>query len=324
MFHNIRISNYKSIRALEFEARRVNVFIGEPNSGKSNLLEALAFFSSGTYDNKVFKEIFRFRKTPDLFFDREVSKRIEVKADDLSFSLKFSPPKSFEAEILQGRKVSRKLMLSSAGMIPFEKPVKDPSFGVGYFRFKPLLRFTDQNMEAIRPPFGSNLVAILSTNQNLRRRVSDLFKTKGFRLLLDPLESELAIAKEVEDQLLSHPYESVSETLKRVVFFMAILETCSNTALLLDEPEANTFPFYTAYLAERIALDESNQFFLTTHNPYILSSIVGKTLEKDLAVFVTTMEGFATKVTPVSANGLARILDYGPDAFLNLDKLVEA
>lgn len=324
MLGPVHIRNYKSIRELRFEPRRVNVFIGEPNSGKSNLLEALAFFSSGVYDAKIFKDIFRFKKMPDLFFDREIAKHIEIRAGSLSFTLKFSPPKSFEGEISQGRKAARRIVMGSGGISPYDRAIKDPDFGVGYFRFKPLTRFPDQALGTLRPPFGSNLVAVLSTNQKLRRRVSDLFKSKGFRLQLDPLESELAIAKDVEDQLFKHPYESVSETMRRVVYFMAALETCHNTALLLDEPEANTFPFYTAYLAERIALDESNQFFLTTHNPYILSSIVGKTPEKDLAVFVTTMEGFETKVTPVSSNGLERILDYGPDAFLNLDKLVEA
>src|SRR6185503_18698496 len=100
----------------------------------------------------------------------------------------------------------------------------------------------------------------------------------------------------VEDQLFKHPYESVSETLRRVVFFMAVLETNHNATLLLDEPEANTFPFYTAYLAERIALDDSNQFFLSTHNPYVLGSIVGKTPVKDLNVFVTVMDGFYTEL----------------------------
>ena len=98
----------------------------------------------------------------------------------------------------------------------------------------------------------------------------------------------------MDDELFSFPYDSISETWRRIVFYMAVLETNQESILLLDEPEANTFPFYTAYLAERIALDESNQFFLTTHNPYILSSIVGKTPVKDLAVFVATMENFCT------------------------------
>jgi AAA15 family ATPase/GTPase len=41
MFTKVSIRNFKSVKELEFEPRRVNVFIGEPNAGKSNLVEAL-------------------------------------------------------------------------------------------------------------------------------------------------------------------------------------------------------------------------------------------------------------------------------------------
>jgi hypothetical protein len=51
---------------------------------------------------------------------------------------------------------------------------------------------------------------------------------------------------------------------------------------------------------------------------------VGKTPVKDLAVFVATMENFRTEVKPTSVDGLSKILDYGPDAFLNLGKIIEA
>ena len=323
MLQNISISNYKSIRELSFEAKRVNVFIGEPNSGKSNLLESLALFSTGVYNYRLFKEIFRFKKTPDLFFDRELGRPIEVRADSVFFSLKFNPPKTFTVEITRRKKALQRFNLVNNGLEPYQ-PVKDLDFGIRYYRFKSLSRFTDQILGSLYPPFGANLVAVIASNHRLKRSVTDLFAAKGIRLQIDNIESEIAIAKDVDGLLLSHPYESTSETLRRIVFFMAVLETNTNSTLLLDEPEANTFPFYTAYLAERIALDSSNQFFLTTHNPYVLSSIVGKTPSNELAVFVVSMENYATKIKQISIGGLSKILDYGPDAFLNLDKLVEA
>ena len=104
---------------------------------------------------------------------------------------------------------------------------------------------------------------------------------------------------------------------------MAALESNKDATLLLDEPEANTFPFYTKYLAERIALDETNQFFITTHNPYLLSSVVEKTPLKDLTVFVTRMEKFETKVKQIPDKKLSELLELDSDAFFNLDKLVE-
>ena len=41
MFDHLEIKNFKSVEHLELSCRRVNVLIGEPNTGKSNILEAL-------------------------------------------------------------------------------------------------------------------------------------------------------------------------------------------------------------------------------------------------------------------------------------------
>ncbi len=46
MIEKIHIQNFKSIYDLELEVDRVNLFIGENGSGKSNLLEALVFVSA--------------------------------------------------------------------------------------------------------------------------------------------------------------------------------------------------------------------------------------------------------------------------------------
>ena len=50
MIKNIHIKNFKSIYDLEFAVGRVNLFIGENGSGKSNLLEALVFASASDAD----------------------------------------------------------------------------------------------------------------------------------------------------------------------------------------------------------------------------------------------------------------------------------
>ncbi len=46
MLENIEISNFKSIKNIKLELGRVNIFIGENGSGKSNILEAVAFLGS--------------------------------------------------------------------------------------------------------------------------------------------------------------------------------------------------------------------------------------------------------------------------------------
>jgi len=320
MLTNVKIKNFKSIRDLEFSARRVNVFVGEPNTGKSNIIEALAVFSEGIYDDaQAFQDVLRFKNASDLFFDRDLGQEARVLSDGLEWSLKWESA-TFRGSYLASGADSTGFTWSAPAQL---HAPRYPQPGTRFYRFKMLPSFNDSRLGSLRAPYGSNLAALVTTNKRLRQLVSDLFQERGFRLVIDQEKGELSMAKLVDEQLYTFSYPTISETFRRIVFFMAVLETNQSAVLLLDEPEANTFPFYTAYLAERIALDETNQFFLTTHNPYVLESIVSKTPMKDLAVFVTSLEGFRTRLRLVPPEGLSRILDYGPDAFLNLDKLVE-
>lgn len=320
MFSRVSIKNFKSVRDLQFEAKRVNVFIGEPNTGKSNLLEALSLLSQGVQTPEVFREFFRFRSMADLYYDQQVADAIRVETDKHSCSLEFIQG-SFRFTLRNLGKDVGSIVIGQSG--EHHSSIDLPE-DIRCYRFKNLTRFPRQEYGPLASPYGENLAALIYTNKELRKKVSDLFRVRNFRLEIKPVEMELLIAKSVDDELYSFPYAAISETLRRIVFFIAVLETNQNTTLILDEPEANTFPFYTTYLAERMALDDSNQFFITTHNPYVLGSIVGKTPVKNLSVFVTTMENYETKVKLVAAEGLSKILDYGPDAFLNLERIVEA
>ena len=139
---------------------------------------------------------------------------------------------------------------------------------------------------------------------------------------MDRSENELRIAKAIGDELFSFPYESISRLGNGLFFIWLGLETNQNSTILLDEPCRTLFRFILPISPNGLRLTVLISF--PTHNPYVLSSIVGKTPVNDLAVFIATMEDFCTKLKPASVEGLSRILDYGPDAFLNLDKLVEA
>ena len=307
------------VNAQQNDAKRINLFIGEPNTGKSNIIEALAFFSPGTF--YALQDVLRFKTTADLFFDQKVTNELSVQAGIWLLRLKFNASR-FQGQFFGQN--GQHLNNFNMDHTRWEGGPPIPRFPIQFYQFKPSTAFTNNQPGALNPPFGDNLVAILYSNESLRQLVGLIFRSKGFRLQLKPVENELMLTKDVNDELYSYPWTSVSETLRRIVFYMAVLETNRDSTLLLDEPEANTFPFYTKYLAERIALDETNQFFITTHNPYLLASIVEKTPVKDLAVFVTYMENFQTKVRKMSEEQLSKILDLSSDVFFNLEKLLAA
>ena len=81
----------------------------------------------------------------------------------------------------------------------------------------------------------------------------------------------IEILKEFEDIIVSYPYQLSSDTLRRIIFYMAAILSNKDSVLIFEEPESHAFPYYTKYLAELIALDErKNQYFMSTHNPYFL------------------------------------------------------
>ncbi|MCI0540362.1 MAG: ATP-binding protein [Verrucomicrobiales bacterium] len=303
----------------------MNVLIGEPNTGKSNVLEALAVFSEGSMN---LRDMFRFKSVGDFFYDRDLGETVSVSVDDsvsvkqnLLWTLRFISSR-YEGAFSHTHTTAlgNQFSLDHSGRMSGSWRQNLPA---RFYIYRSLTDFTSSSQGYLQPPYGPNLVTLLTTHKRLRTLVTDLFQNRGFRLSMDAERNELLLMKDVRNQLYHFSYPTVSETLRRIVFYMAVLETNQNAVLLLDEPEANTFPFYTTYLAERIALDETNQFFLTTHNPYILESIVAKTPIEHLAVFVTEMVDYQTVLKPVTGTGLSRILDYGASAFLNLGRLTE-
>ncbi|SFV69153.1 352aa long hypothetical protein [hydrothermal vent metagenome] len=88
MIEKIHIQNFKSIYDLELEVGRVNLFIGENGSGKSNLLEALVFVSASE-SNMLSNEFLVSRglrvPEPELmrsaFYEKDKNKDIKIFID---------------------------------------------------------------------------------------------------------------------------------------------------------------------------------------------------------------------------------------------------
>lgn len=344
MIKNLTIKNYKSIKNLDIETSRINLFIGEHNSGKSNILEALSWFSINTLEQNVFSEVFRFRNGTDFFYDFDTTSPIEVKTDDLSLIIRYaknangalrnelegliyssdSANDPFSAD--DWNNLSNEFTnyfvfrLSFEGTIDQTKGFLESSFRT--YIFKNVKSFITNFRPFLNPPFGDNIPSLLMSNQEFKELVSSVFKEKGFRLMIKPSENDINMAKDINDELYSYPYNSISETIQRIVFYMLAIESNKKAVLILDEPESNTFPMYTKQLAELIALDNSNQYFLATHDPYILGSLLSKSPSSEISVFITKMDNYETSVARIDKTKLSSILDQGMDIFFNLNKFL--
>src|SRR5580700_8309540 len=75
---NIEVKHFKSIKHLKIDGcKRINVFIGYPNTGKSNILEALSLLAIDK-SKAHFSSFVRSEELTTLFFNGNVDGDIDV------------------------------------------------------------------------------------------------------------------------------------------------------------------------------------------------------------------------------------------------------
>lgn len=87
MIESLEIMGFKSIEHLKLNCKRVNLFIGEPNTGKSNILEAIGLLSH-IYHGRV-RDFVRFENMTDLFYDRDLENKVNINFDEKSLEVTF-------------------------------------------------------------------------------------------------------------------------------------------------------------------------------------------------------------------------------------------
>ena len=338
MINTLEINRFKSIKHLELNCRKFNLFIGEPNTGKSNILEALgllSFLAYGLPDGGNAKEFFRFEDTLDLFQDAATDGPLEIRCDDVRFflggvggtfdgwlddlsGLPDEFPGAGRVRMLQG--THGEVRSVEAVWRRSVNKISD----VQFYRFHVRMTFDRSTSDFLLPPSGDNLLSLLVAHRELRTAVNDPFRSRGLRLGLRPRENKIEVIKSLEDDIIiSHPYSLASETFQRLAFYQAAILSNRNSVLVFEEPESHSFPYYTKFLAERIALDENgNQYFIATHNPYFLLPVLEKANKDDVAVHIVYYEDYQTKTRELAPEDLAELAEV--DVFTNLERYLSA
>jgi len=349
---NLDIQNFKSIKHLQMDCKRVNILIGEPNVGKSNILEALSLLGAGYETNykKYLSSFIRYENFNNLFYDKDLTKDIRVTTDDFwgllhchnnnmnTYSLAISKDsgskvgieKTILGEIYTVSKVQDilnenfdncfyKSILSTGEVI--DKRLTNFTFPIRKYDFKTLKEYANKFPIFLLPPFGDNLFAILDGNSKIQEESASFFEKYGLKLRFNTEQNKLEIQKEVGNRVYIYPYSGIADTLQRIIFYLAAIESNKNSVLLFEEPESHSFPPYVGMLADRIAQDEDNQYFIATHSPYLLS-MIEKIASQDLNVIITYFEDYETKIKILTHDEVREIIDYGIDAFYNLDRFL--
>lgn len=314
-FSDIKIENFKSLRSVALnDCQRINIFIGKPNVGKSNILEALSFSTFidaqiiySNYDFRhSFKEFIRHTYFSDLIFNGDIDKKFSFSSKYITYNCMID---------------FNQLATISNKNIKFSN-IKKYSFKT----VKNSLKQTSIGGKLVTP-YGENLLNILLENKKLLKECNTLLHDYQLQFFYDRNERTLKIAKVIETEadalpvIFSVDYGMIAETLQRIIFFKTAIASNQNAVLLFEEPEAHAFPPYIAHIAQEIIKSNNNQFFLTTHSPFIVNEFLENARE-ELAIFVVDWKGGETIVKRLSDQELHEIYQYGIDLFFNLETFI--
>ena len=353
MFDHLEIRNFKSVEHVDLNCRRVNVLIGKPNTGKSNILESLGLISyvghssrGGSLDSFV-----RCDDLSNLFHGGLHGRSIEIalhRSRPLGGELRIQERVGLVLGYVNGRfkgGVGEEGLIRERGTEPIRTPVEPNAYAImgngltlsvsqgaealgivptcKFYRFAPLSTFPVKAGGFLSPPSGANVLSLLLRDNDLANEVNALFSEGGLKLGLNAEENRIEVLTEYSNSSFSHPYHLTSEHLQRLVFHIAALRTNSDSLVVLEDPECYPYSSQSEGLAESIALDDrGNQFFVSTHSPQFLKSLVEKTSPEDIAVFMTNCYDYRTRVTQVPQHDLA-VLTHGTDLLSSFGALLE-
>jgi AAA15 family ATPase/GTPase len=110
----------------------------------------------------------------------------------------------------------------------------------------------------------------------------------------------------------------MADTLQRIIFYKTAIASNQDSILLLEEPEAHSFPPYIVHITQEIIHSTTNQFFITTHSPFVLDDLLENGRD-ELAVFLMDWKDGETIIKKLTDKQLHDIYQYGVDLFTNLE-----
>lgn len=320
MTTRIGIKNFKSVKNVVLDnCKRINLLIGKPNVGKSNILEALSVFSLPyarytNNKNKSLQQFIRCENESELFYNGDMAKDIEIHTDADKFVFKSN--KTSHISRLNGF-LNEKSVVELTGLRIKQTGSEMPNDDVRSYFFAAPFQFENTGVTFLQPTTGSNLFSVLDSLEETKKEISDILALYGLKLSYDRASQEIKLLKPVSDSsIYLVPFNSIADTLQRIIFYKTAIASNENAILTFEEPEAHSYPPYISKITTDIIYSESNQFFITTHSPYVLNEFL-ENKKDDLAIYLVDFKNGETYVRGLTEEEIDRVYQFGVDLFFN-------
>ena len=335
------IRNFKSIKSIMLGLKPINLFFGQPNGGKSNILESLGLISALNYnqyarsrEKQYFSQSFvRNEHLMNLFYDNNIKEQVTIDLDDIRFVVE-STERGYQ---ISYQDLKDDILASKRTLIEFSdkgfplrvydrETILNQVKYLKFYRFGLHKEFPYKHTDFILPPDGGNLTAIIQTNNQLCKIINNLLLPFKLELNIRIDENKIEFLKQIEHGRMAIPFSLIAENIQRLIFLLSIIFSNKNSTIVLEEPETHLFPCYTKFLAETIALqldDNKNQYLFSTHSPYFLTSILEKTETGKVSVFAVRYKKNKTEVHELSEKEIEDLLYQEQDPFFGIDEYFE-
>ncbi|WP_153796436.1 AAA family ATPase [Foetidibacter luteolus] len=319
LIDSIYIRNFKSIEECEIrECKRINLFIGRPNVGKSNIVEALSAFSVSYLKENASKKLsnlIRVENESELFYNGRWENEALIQTSIGSCTITFHPKEFLYFHIningeSFGARINEKLNVTALATNGFAET------NIKRYNFKTDVVYKKGHSKYLIPPFGQNLLSIIENYPKLKKDIISLFSDYQLEIAFDKSSQTMKIIQNNRDGIFLIPYNSIADTLQRIIFYKAAITSNNDSVLLFEEPEAHSFPPYMSHLTQEMIYKKDNQYFIATHSPFILNDLL-ENAQEELAVFNVDFRDKQTVVKALSRDELHEILQNGVDIFTN-------
>ena len=349
----ITIENYKSIDHCSIDnCNEINLLVGPPNSGKSNIIENLCVFTN------------QFYYTPSLLKSKENEKFQVGKLESLQKQFRFSSPFnlfkknkaefplttytsvifnndfSLKSEIILSDKIIEEHVLRSTSSIyvprHYINKIEDlwidfyhtefEKIGskILYYKFKAFEKNYSYEKRQLFPIYGENLGEVIYFNEELKLYIQKELEKIGMSLSIiindKPPRAQLTDKNGVS---ILFDFYMLADTFQRIVFYKAAILSNKETILLFEEPEAHCYePYMIDFVNDILNSGNDNQYFIVTHSDFILQEFLRdeENRHRTNIYIVKNEPNQGTKVKLIDKEN-KDVYNYGMNVFFNFDSL---
>jgi predicted ATPase len=296
MIQQLNIKNFKSIKDLNLDLARINVFIGANGSGKSNILEAIAFVSAlennNIHNEKLISKGIRIAKpslTSAAFAGEATNNKLEFSFvfNDKKEDIVLIPEEKNNINTLwRTAKPNNQELLDYLRDFVIYQPNTPALRGMTNESHKEPLGIFGENLDVLIANFTIEEKAALDKYKNLVLWLEDYFidggnalKLKGYKLnrsLSNLYFKDKFMRKKDNNNVFAA--ENSNEGVLHLLFYIALLTSKRTPAFFaVDNIETSLNPHLCTYLMAticKIVTEQQNkQILISTHNPAILDGL---------------------------------------------------